>query len=232
MEINLPDDQRTAIAAIDTRKLDELLDQAIQDERSGDLHSLHLADCGTHIATRFHSFQRALSKYREARSPRKRDETGNYLQRVRRDLTFAVEAMQRRVEEEKKDDQYFHVQGEFAPPYSFSKQLSARVSYRWRKTVNDEWTHGSITFVHDMDLTPRYSQARPKRKPSAAKQQQELQKQLSDTWEHLMQGALYSVRDYFKQGGEASSIPETFQAKVGGSGFLDNYSTVFWRKKN
>jgi len=141
--------------------------------------------------------------------------------------------MQRRVEEEKKDDQYFHVQGEFAPPYSFGKRLSARVSYRWRKTVNDEWTHGSITFVHDVDITPRYDQQQcPKRKLSAAKQQQEEQKKLSDIWEYLMQGALYSVRDYFKQGGEASNIPKTFQVKAGSSGVLDNYSTTFWRKKN
>ncbi|CEG10192.1 hypothetical protein BN961_03629 [Afipia felis] len=233
MEINLPDDQRTAIAAIDIRKLDELLDQTIQEEQSGNLHSLHLSACGTYIATRFHSFQQALLKHREARSPRKRTETGNYLESARRDLVFAVQAMQRRIEEEKKDEQYFHVQGELAPPCSFGKRLSARVSYRWRKTVDDEWAHGSITFVHDVDLTPRYGQPHPKRKPSAAKQQQqEVQKQLSDTWEHLMQGALYSVRDYFRQGSEAGNIPETFQAKVGSSGFLDNYSTVFWRKKD
>lgn len=230
MEINLPDDQRTAIAAIDTRKLDELLDQAIQEERPGNLHSL-LSGCGTYITTQFRGFQQALSRYREAKSSRKRNETGNYLERVRYDLVFAIQAMQRRVEEEKKDEQYFHVQGEFAPPYSFGKRLSARVSYRWRKTVNDEWTHGSITFVHDVDPTPRYSQQRPKRKLSAAKQQQEEQRKLSDMWEHLMQGALYSVRDYFRQGGEASSIPETFQAKAGSSGFLDNHSTVFRPKK-
>lgn len=232
MEIYIPDDQRTAIAAIDTRKLDELLDEAIQDERSGNLHSLHLAGCGTYIATRLHNFQRALSKHREAKSPRKRAETGNYLQRVRRDLIFAIQSMQHQVEEEKKDEQRFHVQGELAPPYRFGQRLSAMVSYRWRKAVDDEWTHGSITFIHDVDLTPDYSQPRPKRNPSATKQQQEVQKQLSDTWEHLMRGALYSVRDYFKQGGEAGNIPETFQAKVGNSGFLDNYSTVFWRKKD
>lgn len=220
MEIYIPDDQRTAIAAIDARKLDELLDQAIQEERSENLHSLHLASCGVYIATRFHSFQRALSKHRDAKSSRKLAETGNYLESVRRDLIFAVQSMQHRVEEEKKDEQYFHVQGEFVPLYRFGKRLTARVSYRWRKTVDSEWTHGSITFIHDVDLTPDYSQPRPKRKLSAAKQQQEVQKQLSETWEHLMRGALYSVRDYFKQRGEAGNIPETFQAKVGNSGFL------------
>lgn len=83
MDIYIPDDQRTAIAAIDTRKLDELLDQAIQEERSEDLHRLHLAGCGVYIATRFHDFERALSKHREAKSSRKRAETGNYLQSVR-----------------------------------------------------------------------------------------------------------------------------------------------------
>lgn len=137
MEINLPDDQRTAVAAIDTRKLDELLDQAIQEERSRNLHSLHLTGCGTYIATRFHSFQQALLKHREARSPRKRTETSNYLESARRDLVFAVQSMQHRVEGEKKDEQYFHVRGEFAPPYSFGNRLSARVSYRWRKTVDE-----------------------------------------------------------------------------------------------
>lgn len=70
------------------------------------------------------------------------------------------------------------------------------------------------------------------RKPSAAKQEQELQNRLYQTWEHLMRGALYSVRDYFRDGGDGAKIPETFQVTVDSySRDLNNYSTQFWRQQ-
>ncbi|MES6350847.1 hypothetical protein U6U03_12115, partial [Cutibacterium acnes] len=117
-------------------------------------------------------------------------------------------------------------------PYRFSKELSVRVGYRWRRTVEDEWTFASITFTHVHDPRPDYTLPIPKRKPSAAKQEQERQNSLYQTWEHLMRGALYSVRDYFRDGGDGDKIPDTFQATVDShSRGLNNYSTQFWRKQ-
>src|SRR3546814_17487473 len=56
-EINIPHDQQGAIAAIDARELDRLIEQAIREERSSDLHRLALANCGSYIATKLHSFE-------------------------------------------------------------------------------------------------------------------------------------------------------------------------------
>lgn len=231
-EINIPRDQQTAITAIDARELDRLIDQAIREERSGELHRLPLAACGSHIGTKLHSFDRALAKHREAKAPRKRAETGDALRRAGHDLSFAVGAMKQRLETEQKDAQFFIVDDQIVPPYRFTTQMSVRVSYRWRRTIEDEWQWGSITFVHHHDPRPNYAEPVPTRKPSAAKQEQELQNRLYQTWEHLMRGALYSVRDYFRDGGDGAKIPETFQVTVDSySRDLNNYSTQFWRQQ-
>ena len=227
-EIYIPHDQRAALTAIDDSDLNGLIEQAIQEERSGNLHSIRLASCGSYVASRLQHFDRALAKHREAKAPRKRAETENTLRRAGYDLIFAIQAMKQRMEIEQKEEQLFHVDGEIRP-YHFSQRLTARVSYRWRKTVDDEWTRGHIAFIHDVDLTPDYSRPPPKRKPSAAKQQEEVQRQLSEAWEHLMMGALYSVRDYFREGRDGGNIPETYKAMVDPhSRGLNNHSTRFW----
>lgn len=172
-----------------------------------------------------------MTKHRQAKAPRKRAETENTLRRAGSDLSFAVEAMKRRMEEEQKEGQLFYIDDHVVHPYHFDKRLSVRVSYRWRRTVDDEWTFGSITLVHDVDLRPEYTIPTPKRKPSAPKQEQDRQTELCQIWEHLMRGAFYSVRDYFREGGDGEKIPQTFQATIDShTGGLNNYSTRFWRQ--
>lgn len=231
-EINIPRDQQIALAGVDASQLNRLIEQAIQEERSGSLHRLPLANCGSYIATKLRSFERALAKHREAKAQRKRAETENALRRAGHDLSFAVGAMKRRLETEQKEAQLFIVDDHIMPPSRFSKHLSVRVSYRWRRTVDDDWTFGSITFAHDVDLRPDYATPPPKRKPSVAKQEQDLQDRLYQIWEHLMRGALYSVRDYFREGGDGDKIPDTFQTTVDShSRGLNNHSTQFWRQQ-
>ncbi|TAI63373.1 hypothetical protein CWO89_24590 [Bradyrhizobium sp. Leo170] len=231
-EINIPRDQQNALQAIDTNELDRLVDLAIREERSGDLHRLPLTSCGPYISTKLHYFEQALAKHQLAKAPRKRAETESTLRRAGSDLSFAVGAMKRRMETEQEEAQLFIVDDQIMPPHRFSKHLSVRVSYRWRRTVDDEWTFASVTFVHDVDLRPDYMTPAPKRKPSAAKQELDLQNRLYQTWEHLMRGALYSVRDYFRDGGDGDKIPDTFQATVDShSRGLNNYSTQFWRQQ-
>lgn len=231
-EINIPRDQQNALKAIDTNDLDRLVDQAIREERSGDLHGLPLTSCGPYISTKLRYFEQALAKHRVAKASRKRAETENALRRAGSDLSFAVGAMKRRMETEQKEGELFYVDDQIMPPHRFGERLSVRVGYRWRRVVDDEWTFGSITFVHNVDLRPDHTIQVPKRKPSAAKQEQDRQTKLYQTWEHLMRGALYSVRDYFKEGGDGDKIPETFQATVDSySRGLNNYSTQFWRQQ-
>lgn len=228
-EINIPRDQQIALAAIDASAVSSLIEQAIREEQSGEMLRLSLVNCGSFIATKLHRFEQALAKHRLAKAPRKRAETGDALRRAGDDLSFAVDAMKRRMETEKEEGQLFFVDDQIAPPYHFSKHLSVRVSYQWRRTVDDNWTFGSITFVHEVDLRPDYTVPAPKRKPSAAKQEQDLQNRLYQTWEYLRRGALCSVRDYFREGGDGDNIPNTFQTTVDShTGGLNNYRTEFW----
>jgi hypothetical protein len=231
-EINIPRDQQATLAKIDDSELESLIDRALRDERVGDLHRLSLANCGSYIANQLMYFERALTKHRQAKASRKREETGNAARRAAHDLSFAVRAMKKRMVQEQEEGQLFFVDDKIMQPLHFSKHLSVRVGYRWRRSVGDEWTFGSITFVHDVDLHPNYSTPAPKRKPSATKQEQNLQSRLFKEWEHLASGALYSVRDYFRDGGDGESIPDTFQVTVDAhSRGLNNYSTQFWRKQ-
>jgi len=55
-----------------------------------------------------------------------------------------------------------------------------------------------------------------------------MQEKLSRIWEYLMNGALFSLREYFENGGDGSKIPETSRATVDGRGGLNNFSTRFW----
>lgn len=229
-EIYIPRDQQTALVAIDSGELDKLIEQAIHEERSGDLHRLALTNCGPYVFGKYRSFHEALAKHRDAKSSRKREQTGDMLRRAGHDLSFAVGAMKRRMETEAKDSELFVIDDRITQPYHFSKQMSVRVRYRWRRTVDADWKHGSITFTHDVDLRLDHMTPVPKRKPSATKREQELQNTLHQIWEHLMQGALYSVRDYFRDGGDGDNIPEAVKVTVDPyTRALNNYSTQFWR---
>lgn len=231
-EINLSRDKQDAIKSIDTRELDKLVEEAIRYEELGDLYSLPLERCGPYVSDKLRLFREALVDHRKAKAAKKREETRDALRRAARYLTYAVADMKCRLEEEETDRQFFYVDDQIIPPYRFSERLEVRVRYQWRRTLEEQWTHGSITFVHDVVSRPDYLSPKPTGKPSAAQRERDRQSQLWQTWDQLMKGALYSMRDYFRDGGDGSKIPEIFQATVDAHrGGLNNYSTRFWRQQ-
>ncbi|MBB4188953.1 MULTISPECIES: hypothetical protein [Sinorhizobium] len=230
VEINLPESEISALKAIDERELDRLIDRAIQDEALGDLHRLPLSSCGAYVSNEFRSFGESLKRYRESRSAKKREETRSSAVRAGNKLSFAVMGMKRRMETEKQEGKLFRVDDNVLWPYTFSRKMQVTIGYRWRRTVKDEWQFGSITFEHKVNQRPVYQLAPPKRKPSAAKQARQLQAELASIWEHFMRQALYSVRNFFREGGVGSDIPERFRAIPDAyDEHLNNYSTVFWK---
>jgi hypothetical protein len=232
-EINIPPEGKDALKKIDDKELSRLIDKALCEERTDVLYGLPLASCGPYVAGRLRTFERSLVDYRQAKSARKRAETEERARRAGNDLSAAVSSMKNRMEEEEKASQLFNVDDLIMPPSSFTERLAVRVNYRWRRTVEDEWNFGTITFYHDVDLRPDYTIPIPKRKPGAVQQKREMQEKLYQTWEHLMRGALYSVRDYLKDGGDGSAIPETFKVTVDShTRGLNNRSTEFWRQQS
>jgi hypothetical protein len=227
-EINLSEHEKTAIRAVDERALERLIERAVGAGRLGEIYQLPLAACGPYVANKLHRFGQSLDEHNRAKSAKKRAETRTQAERDGRDLSFAVNQMKGRLEKEEKNAERFHVYDDVYWPSRFSMQMTVSIRYRYRQAVEDEWSHGSITFSHDADIRPDHASHPPRRKPSAAEQARQLQEKLSNTWEYLMKGALYALRDYFEEGGDGAKIPETFRATVDGRGGLNNFSTRFW----
>ena len=229
-EIYISQHEQTALKAVDARQLQGLVEQALRDERATALHGLQLSSCGSFVAECLRDFEQDLAEYAKSKSAQKRARTEAQARRAGSDLLRAVQNMQHRMEEEEKEAQLFHIDDLISPPYRFSERIDVRVSYRWRRTIEDEWRHGSLIFVHDVDMRPDDTVPVPKRKLSAAKQEQDRQEKLYGYWEYLMRLALYSVRDYLRSGGDGNAIPENFQAKADKqSHLLNNFSCDFWR---
>ncbi|NRG19988.1 hypothetical protein HPQ64_20020 [Rhizobiales bacterium] len=229
--INLTESEKSALSSIDESELRILIDQALHKEHSGDFRLLPLSNCGPYVATQLDRFERSFREYRESKSEKKIERTRTYAIQSGKDLLFAFNTMKNRMKTEEQERQTFQVDDNIFPPHRFSQKLQVTVSYRWRDSIEDEWAFGSITFHHEVQPQLAGSFPRPKRKFSAAKQEQILQDELFRTWEHLMSSALCSVRDYFKDGGDGSKIPSLFQVKTDQyTKGLNNYSTDFWRK--
>lgn len=231
-EINITPDQQDALKAIEHCELGRLIEQAVQKEELGELHNLPLARCGPYIAKQLRDFEQALAKHGQAKLSRKRAATEASLRRAARGLSFAVGTMKHRMETEQKEGQLFYIDDQIIPPHHFSEHLRLRLSYRWRRTVDDEWKLGGITFVYDVNLRPDYMFPISRRKPSAVKQEQDRQTMRYQAWEHLMRIAICSVRDYFREGGDGGKIPEIFQAMADPhTRGLNNYSAQFWHQQ-
>lgn len=227
-EINLTEREIEAIKGVDERELSRLIDEAVRTRSFGDLYRLRLRECGPHVASKLHYFEKALGSYRDAKSAKKIEETFSYALRTGSDVRFAFSRMRQRMETEERQQLYWRVDDNVFWPLHFTNDLSVTISYRWRKVVEDDWTFGSITFRHKAVPRPPYLQPQPKRKPSKAKQEKIRHNELSSTWQHLVRTALYTLRDYFERGNDGSQIPETFKAVTDRNGNLNNFSAKFW----
>lgn len=228
-EINIPREERVALKAIDDGVLGKRIQQCLDEKRANALRGLGLENCGPYVASNLRKYEMALAEYGAAKAAKKLSETEYRARRAGDGLARAFQQMKRRVETEETEDQFFYVEDHIIPPYQFSEHLTVLVSYRWRPRIEDEWVFGSITFTHDVDTRPDYAATPPKRKLSAAQQVRDHQDALYREWEHLMHLALYSVKEYFRDGGNAAAIPKTFQAKVDAySRGLNNFSARFW----
>lgn len=213
--IKIPDDERDTLKAIDIVRLCHVIEEYPCDEQLKALRIFQLNNCGRYIADQFHAYQKALRAYSTATSSRKIDDTKKTLYCANNRLISAIQLMKERVETEEKEDQHFHVDDDIQVPFSFTTHLTVRILYRWRKSITYNWESGCIAFVYDV------------LQESGKRDRQEM---LYREWEILRDSGLQSVRDFFRQGGNGSAIPKTFQAVVNRyTQGLDNFSTDFWR---
>lgn len=231
--INTPKREQESLEAIDVHELRRLIEQAVMDQFTGSLRDLPLLSCGPYVAERLRRFDRALVEYSKSKSDKKRSETRVRASRAGTDLYYAVREMQERIATEQTEAQLFQIDDHILVPHSFRPHLEVRITYRWRQSVDNDWAFGDLTFHHDVDLRPNYALPAPKRKASAAKQDDELQEKLYREWDHLKSLALWSIQEFFRSGGDGATIPKTFSVKVDGhTRGLNNFSADFWRDRN
>lgn len=227
--INLTRDEMAAIKAIDEEMVRTLIDKCLQEQWIHPLRTLQLERCGDFVAARQREFDKALSDLRKAKAPKKVADMEQRARRAGGNLDSAIHQMVHRAKAEEEERQLFFVDDLIMLPTRFDEHLSVRISYRWRKTADDDWEHGSITFTHEVETRPDYSLPQPKRKPSAAKQEQERQDKLWREWEYLKMLALGSVKEFLQGGGNGADIPKSFKAVADSySRGLNNHSTKFW----
>lgn len=233
VELTIPTEEANAIFSLDSDELRQLINDAIRTESAAGLQRLSLERCGSHIAQKFRGFECAVIAHQRAKAARKREQTERDLRKAAQSLSHAVEAMKRRLEKECEDAEFFYINDLIMPPDHFTENLSVTIQYRWRKTTDDDWSHGRITFTHTVEFPPDHLAPKPKRKPSKAMLERERQNKLSRVWERLMSSALYTLRDYFRDGHDGAEIPVSFEAVVEPhSRSLNNYSTDFWRERS
>lgn len=231
-ELNVPRAAADALKAIDVNLLNELIDQCVRCEQSFPIRALRLDSCGLYVSSKQQVFERALADLRSAKSAKKLAETAYDARKAGGDLLHAVQQMKERVVMEEREGLLFYVEDNVMQPLGFSENLTVRLSFRWRTTVEDRWTSGDIVFSHKVESRPNYLLAVPARKPSAARQERDRQEALCRTWEYLRDLGLQSVRDHFRRGGSGASIPQTFQAKPDShSQGLNNFSAQFQFQK-
>lgn len=227
--INLTRDEMAAIKAIDEEMVRMRIDKCLQEQWIHPLRTLQLERCGDFVAARQREFDKALSDLGKAKAPKKVADMEQRARRAGGNLDSAIHQMVHRAKAEEEERQLFFVDDLIMLPTRFDEHLSVRISYRWRKTADDDWEHGSITFTHEVETRPDYSRPQPKRKPSAAKQEQERQDKLWREWEYLKMLALGSVKEFLQGGGNGADIPKSFKAVADSySRGLNNHSTKFW----
>lgn len=218
-----------AIEAVDDEQMRKLVDQCLREARIYPLRVMQLERCGEFVARQQREYEKTLSDLGKAKAPKKIDDMEQQARRAGSNLCSAVHQMIHRAKSEVEERQLFFVDDLIIPPVRFNEHMCVHVSYRWRKAPDEDWTFGSVTFVHEVQIRPDYSMPQPKRKPSAAKREQERQEKLWRVWDHLKKIGLYSVREFLRNEGNGADIPKTFEVIPDSyDGALNNNSAKFW----
>lgn len=226
--LNIPRNEQEALKKVDLEDLRKRIRQCINEEKSYGLRDLRLDVCGFSVITQIGIFERALEQYCQSKMPKKRAETLHTAERAGRALIDIISNLQEQVQTQQRERLLFYVEDQIMPPGRFSNKISVQIRYQWRKAPEDNWNSGSITFSHDVKPQYDFMAQQPTRKLSAAREEQERQDSLYKEWEYLKGMALFSVREYFRNGGDGKMIPDEIKAVVDQyTKQLNNFSTRF-----
>lgn len=231
----LTEREKAATRAVDQRRLDELIDDALCSGINSGLYELHLFECGSSVDHEVRAFERALADYAKAKVPTKRDELRGRAWLAGRQVGAAVRATIDRADKEDRERALFTVDDLIHSPSRFSEHIEICINFDWRAELGASANRRSITFVYDVperyDYTPMRD--RPKRKTSAAKVEAERQDKLYREWKHLRALAIHAVHEFLQEGGDPITIPERFVVTLPSRDrYLNNFSCNFWQELN
>lgn len=230
-QLYLTDEEKSALRSIDLQRLRDRVDAAISHKSPSGLYDFPFSQCGPYVGQKFRYFQKYLADFAKSKAARKRADTYEQAYAAGSRLVSAVREMQVRAAKEDKECELCRVSFTGIQPRTFSQKISIRIDFQWRNAIEDAWTRGDITFVHNVDMTPDYTLPQPARKPGPTQRERERQDELYRHWEHLHDLALQSVREYLVGGHDPAAIPKTFDAKPSRSDrYLNNFSCDFWRE--
>ena len=212
--LNIPRIEQEALKKVDLEDLRKRIRQCINEEKSYELRDLRLDVCGFSVITQIGIFERALEQYCQSKMPKKRAETLHTAERAGRTLINIISNLQEQVEKQQRERVLFYVEDQIMSPGRFSNKISVQIRYQWRKAPEDNWNSGSITFSHDVKPQYDFMAQQPTRKLSAARAEQERQDSLYKEWEYLKDMGLFSVYEYFRNGGDGKMIPDELKAVV------------------
>lgn len=233
-ELNLQPSEQVALRAIDAEVLDALIEECLNKNSIAPLRSLSLRNCGPFVERHLTHFEEALTAVKTAKTARSIEVACEKAKRSGDDLISAVLAMIQRLQTEERDANAFHVYDDYVEPFSFSSDLDVTIRFRWKRPSEEDWSYGSFTIRHTVPpVSPFYGNrvGMNRKRPSPSKLKMETDARLSSAWHHMRRVSLYSVRDFFRSGGDGAAIPRNFIAKADASGGLNNCCADFWNRR-
>lgn len=228
MTINITPNEKKALDSIDARELDALIDKAVNEERLGEISRLPLCQCGPYVANRLRQFDDALRASAIAKSAKNKEDKRRKAIIAGEKLSTAFYNMKDRMESEERNRELFFIDDIVRIPVNLRDDFNLCISYQFRRSIEDEWVFKSITFRHTVKTRTNFHGNRSHRKMSATERAREHQKILFDEWERLKRTALYTLRDYFEDGGDGHKIPYEFRVRTNPyDGSLNNQSANF-----
>ena len=224
--MNLGKNEQRAIEELDRGALHKAIAEAIDGDNLTALRDLQLHNLGSYVLSAERQLETKLDKKRKAKSAKKVALADYEVRRAGLTLESAIDQMKERAKREREDGQYFYVEDHIIEPLTLRPNMTISVSYRWRTDKDKDWMYGRVSFNHTYDAS-RHQAAVAERKLNSRKQEEELQELLRQEWRYLHNLAIFSVRDFFREGGDGSDIPTSFDA-VPDRGSLNNFSLKFW----
>lgn len=180
IELYVPDNEAYALTDLDTRRVRSIVDDAIEQQRLPIADKIGLTACGMCVSRETSYFERSLNDYRSARAKSKIAETRLRAQQAGRTLVSVFEERKGRLENEQQERQRFEVNCVHRTPALFNKELTVTIRFQWRKSDDDRWNPGNITFRYDAEPQISSLDYEPPSNFSDAKRKAHLQESLAE----------------------------------------------------